>query len=272
MSETTHPIHHLECKIERCALRVRLNDVPVVELLATTQPEWFAPPINLYLIGEENMLELEVAPLPRDDGSPGDFADVSVEGAVRVYAKGSAVAPGEGPVVLELAVMAELQARIEEAKEREEELEAPQAFVFVFDSAGPSFDAELTDAEPYDDEGALRDYAIQLRDAMRAADVAGMTAEMEPKVQAYALAYDMAADVIRQSLADVLSGEYLPLGFETAFERDEVELAPVAGGRLWELRRPGGLPLVQTPPDADGNTMQIPIVVAPRDGALRVVR
>jgi hypothetical protein len=268
----THPIHHLECKTERCALSVRLNDVPVVELLATTQPEWFAPPINLYLIGEENLLELAVSPLPKDDGSPGDFGDVSVEGAVRVYAKGDAVAPGEGPLVLELAVMAELATRMEEAKERDEELEIPQTFVFVFDSAGPSFEAELTETDAYDDEGALRDYAILLRDAMRGGQVAALTAEMEPKVQAYAIAYDMPADMIRQSLADVLSGEYLPLGFETDFERDEVELAPAAGGRLWELRRPGGLPLVQTPPDAEGNTMQIPIVVGLRDGALRVVR
>lgn len=268
----THPIHHLECKIERCSLRVRLNDVPVVELLAAGQPQWFAPPINLYLIGEENMLELEVAPAPKDDGSPGDFGDASVEGAVRVYGKGDAVAPGEGPLVTELTVMAELATRIQEARDRDEELEVPQTFVFVFDSAGPSFEAELIEGDPYADEGALRDYAIRLRDAMRSADTAGLTAEMEPKVQAYAIAYDDSADRIRQSLGEALQREYLPLGFETEFERDDVELAPIAGGRLWELRRPGARPLVQTAPDAEGNTMQIPIVVAPRDGALRVVR
>ncbi len=251
----THPIHHLECKIERCALRVRLNDVPVVDLVATTQPEWFAPPINLYLIGEENMLELEVAPLPRDDGSAGDFADVSVEGAVRVYGKGD-----------------ELATRIREAKERDEELESPQTFVFVFDNAGPSFEDELLEAAPFDDADGLRDYAIRLRDAMRSSDTAGLAAEMEPKVQAYALAYDDSADRIRQSLIEVLEREYATLGFVTDFERDDVELVPAAGGRLWGLCRPGGLPLVQTPPDPDGNTMQIPIVVGLRDGALRIVR
>lgn len=268
----THPIHHLECKIERCALRVRLNDVPVVDLVATTQPEWFAPPINLYLIGEENMLELEVAPLPRDDGSAGDFADVSVEGAVRVYGKGDAVAPGEGPVVIELTVMDELATRIREAKVRDEELESPQTFVFVFDNAGPSFEDELLEAAPFDDADGLRDYAIRLRDAMRSSDTAGLAAEMEPKVQAYALAYDDSADRIRQSLIEVLEREYATLGFVTDFERDDVELVPAAGGRLWGLCRPGGLPLVQTPPDPDGNTMQIPIVVGLRDGALRIVR
>ncbi|WP_437313283.1 hypothetical protein [Sorangium sp. So ce385] len=267
------PIYHLETKAERCRVRVRLNDVPVVELSAEgEQPEWFAPPINLVLVAGANRLDVEVSPLPRDDGSPGDLRGVELEGAVRVYGKGDAVAPGEGPVVLELAVMRELARRMQVADERGEELPIPQAFRFAFDAAGPDFTAELAGGEPLPGEEALRDYAIRLRDLARAADVEGLVAEMEPKVQAYAAAYDDDAGAIRASLRGVLQAEYAPRGFVTDFEREDVELAPCAGGRLCELRRPGGEPLLETPPDADESTMQIPIVVGSRGGALRVVR
>ncbi|WP_437566353.1 hypothetical protein [Sorangium sp. So ce542] len=267
------PIYHLETKAERCRVRVRLNDVPVVELTAEgEQPEWFAPPINLYLVAGANRLDVEVSPLPRDDGSPGDLRGVELKGAVRVYGKGDAVAPGEGPVVVKIEVMRELARRMEAAGERGEELAIPQAFRFMFDAAGPDFTAELTAGEPLPGEEALRDYAIRLRDLARAGDVEGLMAEMEPKVQAYAAAYDDDAGAIRASLRGVLQAEYAPRGFVTDFEREDVELAPCAGGRLCELRRPGGEPLLQTPPDADESTMQIPIVVGSRGGALRVVR
>lgn len=269
-----HPIYHLETKIERCDLRVRLNDVPVVELRSDgKQPDWFAPPINLYLVGRDNKLVLEVSPLPQKDGSPGDFGDVEVSGAVRVYGKGDAVAPGEGPMVLELTVMRDLAERMRDVASRNEKLVIPQTFQFVFFTGGvPDFTADLAVGERLGDDEALRDYAIQLRDKARAGDIPGLVGEMEPKVQAYAVAYDDDADAIRKSLSEVLQAEYAPRGFVTDFEREDVELSPCAGGRLCELSRPGGLPLLQTPPDADESTMQIVVVVGRRDGALRVVR
>ncbi|MBZ0118211.1 MAG: hypothetical protein K8H88_14510 [Sandaracinaceae bacterium] len=268
-----HPIYHLETKIEHCSVRIRLNDLTVVTLATTgDQPEWFAPPLNPYLVGEENMLEIDVTPIPNQDGSPGDFSKVVVEGAVRRYEKGEPVAPGSGPVALELAVMAELPQRLEDARDRGEEPEIPQVFYFVFDNEGPDFSQELGEADPYADEAALRDYAIRLRDLMRARDASALATEMQPKVQAYAAAYDDDAGRIGESLREVLQAHYVPRGLETEFERDDVELVACCGGRLWELRRPGGLPLMQTPADADGGTMQIPILVAPRDGTLRVVR
>jgi hypothetical protein len=267
------PIYHLETKIERCRVIVRLNDVPVVDLTAGgEQPEWFAPPINLYLVGRANALDVEVSPLPRADGSPGDFGDVSVEGAVRVFGKGDAVAPGEGPAVLNLTVMGDLAQRIDAAAKREEALSVPQAFGFFFDNEGPNFTADLAGGEGLGDEEALRDYAIRLRDLARAGDSEGLAAEMEPKVEAYAAAYGSAAEPIRQSLRDVLRTEYMPRGILTDFERGDVELSPCANGWLCELRRPGGRPLLQTPPGADGSSMQIPVVVGRRGGALRVVR
>jgi len=267
-----HPIYHLDLRTELCHVQVRLNGVPVAELTATgEQPEWFAPPLNPYLVGAGNALEVVITPLK--DGQPSDdFSALKVEGVVRRYEKGAPVGPGSGPLVYELTVMAALAERIKQAKDQDQKLAVPQSFVERFDNEATSFAAELTQGSPLGDEQALRDYAMRLRDLMRARDVPGLARECAGKVQAYAAAYQDDPARIAQSLEQVLRDEYLPRGMKTDFERDEVELMPVAEGRLWELRRPGGLPFIQTEPDGNGSKMQMPVVVGLHQGALGVVR
>ena len=274
----SHPIHHLEVKIERCTLRARVNDVPLIDLRASIQVEYFAPPINPYLVGEGNMVELELFPLLRDDGTYEDFSEVEASGAVRVFGKGDPVGPGEGRVIVELTVMAELAQRIADARAREIELETPQpldvpqVFFFPFDNEGPAFEAELEEAPPLDDEQALRDYGMRLRDLLVAGDVSGLADEMAPKFEAFAIAYDDDAARIEASVREVFRDDYLPSGFETDFTRDELELEPAAGGRLWTISRPGGRELVRTLPASDGSTMQLAVIVGVRDEQLRIVR
>lgn len=261
------PLYHLETKIERCTVHIKLNDITIVELTAGDTPEWFAPPLNPYLVGSGNVVTIDVFPAPEMD-----LGRAEVTAIVRRYEKGDAVAPGNGPVVVELTVMPELAARIADARENEVELEIPQSFLYVFDNEGPAFGAELNDAAPIADEGALRDYAIQIRDLMSARNAAGLFDQMGPKVSAYALAFDDDPNRIAQGLMDVLTREYAPRGFETDFERDDVELIAHAGGRIWELRRPGRKPLIQTPPDAEESTYQVPAYVGLTADGLRIVR
>jgi hypothetical protein len=135
-----------------------------------------------------------------------------------------------------------------------------------------SFAAELGQAPPIADSDALRDYAMVLRDLLRAGDLDRLAAELAPKVAAYALAYDHDAGAIDASLRALLRNDYFARGVDTSFERADVELVSSAGGRLWELCRPGGKPFIQTPADADGSTMQMAVVVGCVDGALRVLR
>lgn len=267
-----HPIYHLEVICERCEVRVNLNDMPVVHLRALEEPEWFAPPVNPYLVGSENMVDISVWPVTGPDGTPVDLSEARVEVAVRRFEKGEPVAPGTGDAVLEARVHDELPPRIREAREAEEELDIPQTFFHLFDNEAVSFAAELRDTEPFDDEEALRDYAIRLRDIAGARDAAALVAEMEPKIQAYMAAYDEPRDPFYQSLSSGMRDELLAQGVRTDFERHEVELEPCCGGRVWALRRPGRAPLLQTEPDEEGSTMQIEVLVAPRDGALKVVR
>ncbi len=272
-----HPIYHIEILCERCEVRVALNDVPVGRLRSVDEPEWVAPPINPYLVGSENMLEVSVYPAtpPHEvgaDEAPIDLSQARIEVVVRRFEKGEPVVPGTGQPVLEVAVHDELAVRIQEARDDEEELEIPQTFFHLFDNEAVSAAPELRDADPFDDEEALRDYAIRLRDIAAARDAAALVAEMEPKIQAYMAAYDEPHQPFYDSLLAGMRDELLAQGVRTDFERGDVLLEPCSGGRLWTLRRPDGGPLLQTEPDPEGNTMQMEVVVAPREGALKVVR
>jgi hypothetical protein len=267
------PIHHLEVICLGCEVRLKLNDLPLMRLVAPgPDAEWYAPPINPYLVGEGNVVELEVRPLLDADGNPIDLGRARIELGVRKFEKGDAVAPGTGTPVLDVNVHEELQQRIAEAKERDEELEMPQSFFHVFDNEGPSFSAELMESEPFTDENALRDYAIRLRDLAAARDADALLAEMEPKIQAYMVAYEEPRELFVESLGTGLRTEFLQANVITDFAKGDVELESCCGGRIWHLKRPGGAPLLQTAPDDAGNTMQFEIYAGPRDGAPRVVR
>lgn len=275
-------LHHVEVVAQGCVVEVLLNDMPMALVTGSdpAQAAHFAPPANPYLCAADNVLEIRVSPLEESDDARIPLADAEVEVNVPCVAKGDPVAPGAGPFQFRATVHDELRQRIAESREREAEgedpdFDVPAVFFHLFDACAeappPDFSPELRDADPYDDPEALRDYAIHLRDLARAGDAAGLSAEMEPKVLAYAAAYDEAPEPIRDSLLEVLRSDLLPLGIQP-FEREEVVLVSCCGGRVWWLRRDGDAPLLQTPPTEEGATRQLEVLVALRDGELKVVR
>lgn len=269
----SHPIYHLDMRVTKCVVTFSVNDMPLGELSSQgPNAESFAPPMNPYLVGSSNMLQIEVIPVVGLDLEHVDLGEAQIEVAIVRAMKGDPVAPGEGDQVAVYSFGDELRARIAQAKEDEEELELPQRFFEIFDNEAVDFASEVRDGEPFDDEAALRDYAVVIRDLVASSNAAGLAAEMEPKVQAYATAYAEDGALIRASLVESLTAEIFPAGCVTDFTRDEVQLEPLCGGRIWEIRRPNGRPLVSSDPGEDGGSFQIPILVAPRDGVLKVVR
>jgi hypothetical protein len=263
-----HPIYHLELEARGCRAELRLNDLPLISLAPRDEmPVTFAPPCNPYLVGELNIVDVDILPLLGDDLAPvSTFADAAIAGNVRRFEKGDIFAPGAGDVVAEFSIPEELRERV-----RDEGLELPQRFTHVFSNEVVDFTPELADAPAFDDREALIDYALHLRDLAAARDVPGLLAEMDAKIHAWVAAYDEPydafADSLRQELAELVAR---PLVVE--LDRADVELRPCCAGRLWELCRAPGLPLLRSEPDALGAIMQFPVVVAPRDGRLRVVR
>jgi hypothetical protein len=98
-----------------------------------------------------------------------------------------------------------------------------------------------------------------------------LLAEHEPKLRAWAASYAESHQALEASLHQELT-EFLVEMPDTAFGPDDIVPRPWCGGRIWELGRKGGVPLLQSAPGPDGERTHLAIFVAPRDGALRVVR
>ena len=194
------------------------------------------------------------------------FFDARFAGNVRRFEKGDIVAPGSGSVITELAIPEELAQQV-----RQEELALPISFTHVFENEIVDFSDELGGGAVIDDASALVDYALRLDALSAAGDVAALLAEHDPKIHAWVRAYDEPYDAFAASLRDEL-GAFVAAGPKEPLDPRDVELVSCCGGRIWEIRRRSGAPLLRTEPDAEGARMQLPIFAALRDGALRVVR
>ena len=262
----THPIYHLDFAVKDCRVEVRLNDVFVADLVSRDGvPATFAPPLNPWLVGDLNVIDVHLFPTTKDDQVT-TFWDAHFKGAVRRYVKGDVVAPGEGPLVSEMTIPEELRERV-----REEELELPQSFSHVFSNDVVDFSSELNDGPLIEDQAAVLDYGVHLRDLVRARSTAALMTEFDPKIRVWSQAYDEPYDNMRQVLEDDF-GKFFGQPPITDFEREELELRRHAGGRIWEIRLRDGAPLIRNEPDAEMNSNQYRVFVGLRDEHLRVVR
>jgi hypothetical protein len=270
----TPPIHHIEFFVAHCEMRALLNGVPIAHITANSEhTEHFAPPCNPFLVGDGNVVEVSLRPTRREDGTMTEWARAKVELAVRTFDKDGIVVPGGGgPAITSADFGPELAERIEEAREADEELDEPQDFFHVFHNEGVSFADELVEAGPWDDREELIEYALHIRDLVAQRDVDLFLAEADAKCEVWSRAYGEPIDIFRESIRRLLSGEFFRADPMTDFGRDDIELLSIAAGRMWALRRSGGLPLIQTTPDPEGAFMSFEIIVGPRGGYLRIVR
>ena len=205
----TLKIHHLELFTTRCEIAATLNGVPIANVRSTDpHTDHFAPPINPYLVGEGNVLEVSIAPARLENDEFTEWSEAKVEAAVRVFDKGGIVLPGGGgPAITEVDFGPELAARMAQAEEDEVELEVPQSFLHIFDNEGMSFADELLDSEPFDDHDALLDYGVFIRDLFANGDVAGFLAEVTPKCQVWSVAYEEPVDFFLEQIRTGLETE-----------------------------------------------------------------
>jgi hypothetical protein len=257
------PIYHLSLQVRHGRARVGLNGFPLMNLWAGDDPLSFAPPINPLLVGKNEVL-VEITPESDDDLEFETFDRVEIHGDVRRYDKGDIVGPGAGTLVATLEIPEELR--------EAEPVVSPVAFSVLFDSLdAPSFAAEIIDAEPERDRQAVLDYGMRLLGIVGEGDPDRLLREMEPKIDAYAIAFDEPRLAFRNDLEDYLRGEFYPAGPITDVPRGELRAQRCCGGRMWSITR-GSEPLLVTAPDAEGARLEIPAFVARRDGRFRVVR
>jgi hypothetical protein len=259
-----HPIFHLELTVRSCEAELFLNGFPVIPSLTSLNalPVSFAPPVNPYLCGARNTVELVLRAAIAPDGPEVPFAAADFEMNVRRFEKGDIVEPGAGEMVTVLSLPDEARERI-----RKGEQKPPLTILHRFSNEEIDFSAELLDAPPFENPEAVIDYALRLRELMAAGDVDLLLEEYEPKLRIGAAAYGNAYQLIAENTRNGLT-EFVRDVPELDFGRDDIVVRPYCGGRIWGLHRRGSLRFARS----DGGRSRISIHVAPRDGALRVVR
>lgn len=252
----SHPIHHLELRARGCRLRAVLNGVTVAEIASEgAKLERFTPPVNPYLVGAANLLVCELSPL-----APADEGPWSLELALLRFDKGGIVEPGAGARIFAASLGGDAAPPLPTCEE------------LRFDNDRPILEELTSPSTGCDDVEALRDYAMRLRALMRAGEIDGLLGEMEPKVQAYARAYDDDPDRIRASLRAVLGDAFVANGFCADFERAEVILERHSSGQLTALRRPDGRGLIASQIGSDGVMHDILPQVGFDDRCLAILR
>jgi hypothetical protein len=259
------PIFHLSLTIWSCQAKLLLNGFPLISLSAENeQPVTFSPPVNPYLAGKRNRVEIELRPAVRPDGTELPFANANFEMEVREYQQGGVVEPGGGGPVTRFSMPASVRKQLKKGKK----VKLPLKFTHGFaNGGGIDFSAELLDASPFSDRKAVADYAMHLRDLMAKGDVDGLMAEYEFKVgmgaAAYGKQYQRTWENTRAGLAEFIQDKP-----ELDFGPADLELHPWCGGRIWQLSRKGGTEFVLA---ASGRS-KLRAFVGLREGKLRVVR
>lgn len=259
------PIYHLELRIHRCRAALRLNGFPLMALDgAGPVPVSYTPPVNPWLAGAANELELELVPPVDGLGGPA-LAAALVELSVRRFEKGDIVDPETGDPVTVFTIPDDVRRDLAEGKR-----DVPLVLRHPFATPQIDFSSELRDAPVIEDQGTVLDYAMRLRTLAGRHDTAGLLAEHEPKIAAWAAAYDEKPEAMAASLGEGF--ERLLAAPDLGFAREHLTATPYCGGRIWEVTRPRGVALLRSMPDADLGRMELRPLIGLRGGALRVVR
>lgn len=212
-----------------CRYDLSLNGVPLTK--ADTS-DGFTTPINGWLAGASNTIEVQVAPTEGTNCR----LEIEVTEAQKPVAKGSVDAKAK-------ALKLELASSV--------------------DALGP-----WLAARPFGDEKALKAYAVKLAGLVRSGQVDAWVKEAAPKYAELSKAFGVDAALLssseRRALLDFK--KVLPV-----FPPSEVVVEPLLGGRLHRLRwskHPSALFHVK----AKDEERTFDVVVGAVDGALKVVR
>jgi hypothetical protein len=217
-----------------CDVTVALNGFPVFRHRGLEQTGG-GMPLNPLLIGAGNVLKVAVK-----DRGPG----ASLSGRITVSRRGTVVEAGGGPLALPS----------DDARE------------WRFDSEIAPL-AKVLAAAMVSGEAAMRAFAVALGEAFRAGDAGTLLRLFASKIDGYAEGFGQP----REAMEAALRQGFIPfLGRDPGFTEADVEAVPHCGGKVFELRRRDGSPLLSVD-EADGST-QTEVFAALLPGGPAVVR
>jgi len=296
------PYYYVELSTGGASFYTTINGVPYFHT-TSAGGAFKASPVNVRLIGEDNVLKIIAGPTTEPDSmEPTTPEEARLTGSIKLYQSEDLFGTEDGKTIETFTLQDTIEARREEKRQsflsrmeevppeekkelagREEELtsvEFPIEMTVRFDSPKtPSFAGRLTEAPVIEDTAALKDYAIKLRNLMRRQDSREIYEELEVKNQDYNEAYyeSEGYEWWKENLED-----YYTSGLRTDFDREDIGLRPLLGGRMWEIYvengepdqpwNPTGRKLFSTRGENGERQWSMRVIVGRVDGELRIVR
>lgn len=244
-------IYHLEVEAKHCKVQGFLNGFPIYNLDGT-KPAIFSKAINAGLIGRGNVISFLI--FPASTLNPN--SKFSIIGSVKKYLPNQMTGPDQGEIVTEFF-----------------QENSPQATV-TFDNEFYDYSDLFKYNEPIENKSVLTDYGIYLRDILSEKNNKAILQEFDPKLNAFAIAYNVDKALLVNQFITYLNENYFANQPYLKFMREEINLRSWCDKRIWEIGI--GLDfqelLSTTQPDIEGLLYTTKVFVSKVSDQLRVVR
>lgn len=237
--------HYLKVSSSNAKVNCYINGFPVYDIegdgMVSNQT-----PVNLALVGDNNVLEIVAIPL-------GDNAFVS--GGISTYGGGEMVSTDD-----DRDGLLQFEFRMNETTTKTCEFKNDR-----FD-----FSASIKSVPALNDEEALIDYALKIHSLIKLKKSKKLIEEMTPKIEDTAEAFSVDAEIMYENMKQVLQANIFATPWQSV-SREEIVPVSYCDGKVWELTQKDGKPLIYYQESEDSYS-SMKIFVAQVDGKLRVVR
>lgn len=258
-------IYHVRIQAWDCAVRVVINGMEIARSDGKI-PVFIAPPINPYLTGRNNRLQIILSPPERMPYLDALDASALVRGDVAVFREDETVGASHGGErVATIDVSASTLSFVGQ-KEATYEVSFPakgDVFKWLSRQAPQIYN---------EDWNLLLDYAVRVHGLAAKGDDSVILSECTVRTRDYAVAYAVSIPAMTVEFAaelrELLAGQIEPM------PRSDVQIIPHCDGRVCELARWKRRPLITAVMEQAGETVRasMRVFVGKIDGAICIVR
>ncbi len=151
----------------------------------------------------------------------------------------------------------------------------PMTVTTTFDNeAGPDFSKIFEEAPVISDTARVKDYAVRLRDLLRAGDAEALYRQMRPSISEETGWFKVTREGSREAALTHIREEWMgdSGGYRTDFPRSKIRLRRWSGGRVWELYVIGPTGERRAFFSEGPGAAHLEVYVGEIDGQLRIVR
>ncbi len=240
-------IHHVRIQVWHCAVRIVINGTEIARSDGKV-PVFLAPPLNPYLTGRNNRLQLILSPPERMPYPDTLDASALVRGDVAAFREGEIVSAGHGG---RPAATIDVTARTLDFVGQKE-----ATYEVSFSTEGDVFKWLSREAPRIYDEDwiSLLDYAVRVHGLAAKGDDSAILSECAVRITDYAVAYGVSVPAMTVELGaelrELLTGQIEPMS------RSDVRIIPHCDGRVCELARWKHRPLITAVMEQEGETVK----------------